>query len=264
MTQFSRTSILSLGLVTLALALSACGTSLPRATGTLIPEPPTETPTPSLVPTNCSTHTASFTPSPRPTRTSTPLPGWVTEFAQPILATIADRSPSFQDDFEPGSAGWEKDYCEGSMEYIDGELVVTNCRVFRPNTDWRDLALQIDMHFIKGTNSSTEWALHFRDVGNSGHVLSLYHSGNLALSFTKAHGDSTRLEFRNSSLSNDQTHQILLIAKGDRFALYLDGQPLYYAENDEYLFGRCAFFVESGAAAMDNLRIWDISNIPAP
>jgi len=264
MKPFSRTSILSLALVTLALALSACGTSLPKATATLILEAPTETPIPSRVPTKSNTSTASFTPSPTPTKTSTPLPGWVTDFAQPILAALADRSPSFQDDFEAGSAGWEKDDCKGSMQYIDGELVITNCRVFRPNTDWRDLALQIDMHFIKGTNSSSEWALHFRDVGNSGHVFSLYHNGNLAITFTKAHGDSTPLDFRNSSLSNDQTHQILLIAKGERLAFYLDGQPLYYAENDEYLFGRCVFFAESGAAAMDNLRIWDISNIPAP
>jgi hypothetical protein len=117
---------------------------------------------------------------------------------------------------------------------------------------------------MKGTDSSTEWALHFRDVGNSGHALSLYHSGYLAIGFTKAKGDSTSLEFNEPSLSNDQTHHILLIAKGNRFAFYLDGQPLYYAENDEYLFGRCVFYSESGAAAMDNLRIWDISKIPAP
>jgi hypothetical protein len=150
------------------------------------------------------------------------------------------------------------------MKYVDGEMVITNCRVFRPNTDWRDLVLEVDMHFLKGTNSFTEWALHFRDVGNSGHVLSLYHTGHLAISFTQAHGDSTGWDFRDPSLSNDQIHHVLLIAKGDRFAFYLDGQPLYYAENDEYLFGRCVFFAESGAAAMDNLRIWDISKIPIP
>ena len=255
---------LSLILVPLLLVISSCGQVVSQPTPTFTPGPPTEAPLPSLTPTTGNTATLSFTPSPRPTDTPTPQPGWVTDFAQPILDAIAVRTPSFQDDFGPGSAGWEKDYCVGSMKYIDGELVITNCRVFRPNTDWRDLALEVDMHFIKGTDSSSEWALHFRDVGNSGHILSLYNTGHLAISFTKARGDSTRLEFTNSSLSNDQTHHILLIARGNRFAFYLDGQPLYYAENDEYLFGRCVFFSEPGAAAMDNLRIWDISKILIP
>jgi hypothetical protein len=150
------------------------------------------------------------------------------------------------------------------MKYVGGELVISNCRVFHPNTDWRDVALEVDMHFMEGTDTSSEWALHFRDLGNSGHILSLYHTGYLAIGFTKAKGDSTYLEFANPALANDQTHHVLLIAKGNRFAFYMDGQPLYYAENDEYLFGRWVFFVESGAAAVDNLRIWDISSIPAP
>ncbi len=257
-------SIQSLILVTLLLVISSCSQFVSQPTPTLTPGRPTETPVPSLNPTTTNTSTPAFTPSLRPTNTPTPQPGWVTDFAQPILDAIADRPPSFKDDFGPGSTGWEKDNCAGSMKYIDGELVITNCRVFRPNTDWRDLALEVDMYFIKGTASSTEWALHFRDVGNSGHNLSLYHNGLIAISFTKAHGESDNVEFRNSTLSNDQTHRVRLIAQGNRFAFYLDGLPLYYAENDEYLFGRCVFFSEPGAAAMDNLRIWDISKIPTP
>jgi hypothetical protein len=264
MNSLFRKSILSLILATVMLVLSSCSQSLSQPTPTFTPGAPTGTPLPSLTPTASETSTPSFTPSPRPTNTPTPQPGWVTDFAQPILEAIADRSPSFQDDFGPGSTGWEKDYCAGSMKYMDGELVITNCRVFRPNTDWRDLALEVDMHFIKGTGSSTEWALHFRDVGNSGHNLSLFHNGLVIISFTKAVGDSDLVEFRNSTLSNDQTHHILLIAQGKRFAFYLDGQPLSYAENDEYLFGRWVFFSEPGAAALDNLRIWDISKIPTP
>ena len=261
---FTKKGILFLVLVPIMFVISSCSTLLPQPTPTFIPNPSTETPFPPLPPTASVTPTPSVTPSPSSTNTSTPQPGWVTDFAQPILAAIAERTPSFQDDFGPGSAGWEADYCEGSMKYIDGELVITNCRVFRPNTDWRDLALEVDMHFMKDTNSSTEWALHFRDLGNSGHILSLYHTGYLAISFTKGKGNSTRLEFDNFALSNDQTHPVLLIAKGNRFAFFLDGQPLYYAENDEYRFGRCVFFAESGAAAMDNLRIWDISAIQTP
>lgn len=150
------------------------------------------------------------------------------------------------------------------MKYIEGELVATKCRFYRPNTDWNDFVLEVDMRFLEGTTSSGEWSLHFRDLGNSGHSLTLYHSGYLAIGFTKAKGASNRIEFDNSALSNNQTHHILLIAKGNQFAFYLDNQPLYYAKNDEYRFGRCVFYVESGTVAMDNFRIWNIADIQTP
>jgi hypothetical protein len=91
-------------------------TSVPL-TGTLRPSatpmpptstpPPSETPAPSLTPTLSSTLTPSLTPSPRPTRTATPAPAWVTDFAQPILDAIALRPPNFQDDFDDQSGGWQ-------------------------------------------------------------------------------------------------------------------------------------------------------------
>jgi hypothetical protein len=261
---YSRTTITALFLAAFALLLSSCSTLVPQPDPTFIPDIPTGTPVPSSTPTIIDTPTPSASPTSNPTKTSTPQPGWVGDFAQPVLNAIAERTPSFQDDFGPGSAGWVSDNCVGSMKTVDGELVITNCRVFRPNTDWRDLVLEVDLRFLKGTGSASEWALHFRDVGNSGHVLSLYHNGHIAISFTKAHGDSESLEFRNSALTDEQPHQVILIARGNRFAFFLDGQPLYYDENDEYLFGRWVFFSEPGAAAVDNLKIWDISKIPSP
>ena len=140
--------------------------------------------------------------------------------------------------------------------------MLDHCRVFRPNIAWQDFAVEIDVRFLEGTNPSTEWALHFRDEGNSGHVLGLFHNGILAIHFTKSHEATNRIEFEHSELSDHQIHHVLLIAKGDQFAFYLDGQPLYYTQNDEYRYGRCVFFVESGTAAMDNFKIWDISDIP--
>lgn len=255
----------------LALTIQACNAPMLKASSTItLVSTATKTTTPSFTPTISSTPRPSITPppspsvtaSPRPTITATPLPQWVTEFAQPIRDVISLRPPSFQDDFGSRSGGWTEDYCNGSMTYVEGELVLDNCRVYRPNIDWRDFVLEVDMRFLEGTKPSTEWALHFRDSGNSGHILSLYHNGSLAISFTKAHGASSQIEFNNSALSDHQIHHVLLIAKENQFAFYLDSQPLYYAQNDEYRFGRCVFFVESGTAAMDNFKIWDISDIP--
>jgi hypothetical protein len=273
MNRLPKVNPFSLVFAILALTIQACNVipSKPVSTITLVPTS-TKPPMPSFTPTisippppsTTSSFSPSITPSPSPTITSTPLPQWVTDFAQPIRDVISLRTPSFQDDFGTGSGGWKEEGCDGSMKYVEGELVVENCRVFRPNIDWRDFALEIDVRFLEGTNPSTEWGFHFRDLGNSGHDLILYHNGILAITFTKAKGASNRIEFDNDALSNHQIHHILLIARGNQFAFYLDSQPLYYTQNDEYRFGRCVFFVNSGTAAMDNFKIWDISTIPTP
>jgi hypothetical protein len=263
MSAFSKIFI-SLVLTSSVFVISSCGASSPQPTPALTPIASTQTPISSSTPTVSSTPVPSITPPPPPTKTSTPLPGWVTGFAQPILSAIADQAPSFQDDFGAGSAGWIKDYCKGSMKFIEGELIANKCRFFRPNTDWRDFVLEVDMRFLEGTPTSAEWSLHFRDLGNSGHSLTLYHSGYLTISFSKAKGESSNMEFDNSTLSNHQIHHILLIAKGNQFAFYLDNQPLYHAKNDEYRFGRWIFYVESGTVAMDNLRTWNIADIQVP
>jgi hypothetical protein len=225
---------------------------------------PTVTPTPTLILAVASTPTPTVTPTPRPTRTASPQPEWVTEFAEPILEAIADRTPSFQDDFGAGSAGWKEDYCPGSMKYIEGELVVTDCRVFRTNIDWRDFALEVDVRFLEGTISTAEWWLHFRDPGESSgldHILTLSDNGNVRISLAKRTGGHDSAHFDNVALSNNQTNHILLIAKGNRFAFYLNGQPLHYAENDALRFGM-SWFDPTGEVAMDNFKIWDISDIP--
>jgi len=230
---------------------------------TLAPAP-TVTPTPALILAVASTPTPPVAPTPRPTRTASPQPEWVTEFAEPILEAIADRTPSFQDDFGAGSAGWKEGYCPGSMKYIEGELVVTDCRVLRTNIDWRDFALEVDVRFLEGTISTAEWWLHFRDPGESSgldHILTLSDNGNVRISLAKRTGGHDSADFDNVALSNNQTNHILLIAKGNRFAFYLNGQPLHYAESDALRFGM-SWFDATGEVAMDNFKIWDISDIP--
>jgi len=150
------------------------------------------------------------------------------------------------------------------MKYIEGELVVTDCRVFRTNIDWRDFALEVDVRFLEGTISTAEWWLHFRDPGESSgldHILTLSDNGNVRISLAKRTGGHDSADFDNVALSNNQTNHILLIAKGNRFAFYLNGQPLHYAESDALRFGM-SWFDATGEVAMDNFKIWDISDIP--
>jgi|GEM_PF-6675224 len=69
-----------------------------------------------LQPTPAAAPTEALTITPSPTRTAIPsplpayptgesIPLWVTDFADPILAEVADRKPDFEDDFSR-NRGW--------------------------------------------------------------------------------------------------------------------------------------------------------------
>jgi len=46
------------------------------------------------------------TPTSQATQATETSSAWVTDFAEPILAAIEDRSPDFQDDFSQASSRW--------------------------------------------------------------------------------------------------------------------------------------------------------------
>ena len=77
----------------------------------------------------------------------------MTDFAGPILAAIADLPPTFQDDFSAGSAGWQsEDWCGNNIAYVQGELVITECRAWRPNINYDDFVIKFDVRFLPGAN----------------------------------------------------------------------------------------------------------------
>ena len=105
----------------LALTILACGVVAPKAVPTTTAAP-TITPTPSITPSISSTASPSVTPSARPTRTATPIPEWVTDFAEPILVAISDRAPDYQDDFSQASQDWQREM----MNCKDNGCVISN------------------------------------------------------------------------------------------------------------------------------------------
>ena len=208
----------------------------------------------------------SVTPEP-----SASGPVWVSNFAKPILDVIASRPPDFQDDFgSAGSAGWKEDFCTGSMEIVDGELFFTNCRIYRSNIDWSDFALEFDIRYVEGTTPSSYFSFHFRDIGNAGHSITISINGDVRIAFADGAKGFNEVSFEGGALPANQTNHILLITKGSRFAFYLNGKPFYYTENDVYRYGRCVFYAENPGSnaqailAMDNFKIWDISDLEIP
>lgn len=211
------------------------------------------------------TPTITSTRTPPPTVTATPVPTWVTEFAQPILNAISDRPPDFQDDFGVGSAGWQGSYCPGSFEKMDGELVLDDCRVIRPNINYKDFVIEFDWHFVPGAASDSSWIFNFRNIDTTYHVGPTYsivfeHNGNVGLRM----GEGNEEYFPGAANYGDQSNHILIIGKGEKFAVYLNDRPFYSFDSSQLTYGDFQFMVDDTIIAIDNVRVWNISDITIP
>lgn len=273
-----------IGLAVLGPTTSAEAISLAAATEALTPTSISSfssaetTPAPSSTPAVNSTSTPSVTPAPRPTRTATPLPRWVTDFAQPILESIALRAPDFQDDFDDRSGGWrqpEHNPCGQRIEIRDGELVLTDCRAHPANRDYADFVAEFDARFLPDTNkrSNSNWLFLFRLYDAPYTCFMVNYDGSVFIvDLLKVR---ERLEFPSGANPGLDTNHLLVIAKGARFAFYLNNQPFYYLESPSvFRQGDIQLGNDDGSGsidlahpaivAFDNYKIWNIRELSVP
>jgi hypothetical protein len=228
---------------------------------------PTRTFTPTLVIPSPSiinpTLTITLTKTPFPTAIKTLPPNWKTDFGQPILDAIANRSPSFQDDFGFGSAGWQAfDFCGNRMEYVEGELVVTDCWLRRPNNNYTDFVIEYDARFFPG--GTGDWYFGFREIGGGGHSLKFEFSGDVTLRYIIARGNEVANDFSRAANPSNQINHILVIGKGSNFAIYLNNVPLSHFSSSYLNFGDFRFAANETILAIDNFKIWNIADISLP
>jgi hypothetical protein len=224
---------------------------------------PTSTPTSSFTSTLTSTIPSTPTPSrtstPRPTSTQTPQPAWVTDFAQPILDAILSRSPNFQDDFHDKSGGWQAaDWCGKRMEYMAGEMVVTDCRLSNPHINYSDFVAEFDARFLPGAGRDTEWIFHFRETEGPNYEIRINYPGDVHLFFYQGNN----YEFPGVANPGDQSNHVVVIAKGDRTAYYINSEPLSYVEISTIRYGGLRFLADNTILAIDNFKVWNISDLP--
>jgi hypothetical protein len=248
-----------------AFMLSGCN-SLPAVSSLFATNTPIVTTT--FTPT--STPTATPTRTPLPTPTATPLPAWISDFAQPILSAIANQPPTIQDDFHDNSGGWYSDFNRtdhlAPIKFIDGELVLDDCEAFRSNMGFMDFVLEIDGRFLPGTKGNLNWSIVFRAQGPADpqYAIGINYDGSLNISMHESSFYHEPLQV-NRGLQNNH---ILLIAKGSMFALYVNGQPLYHWQYTRikqagYIYFRANTYNRGRLIiALDNLKIWDISDLP--
>ena len=252
---------------------TACTGTRAGVSHTNTPSIPPATVTSSVLPPTATiTATRELTFTPRPTFTPTLAPEWVTDFAAPILAEITNRPADIVDTFDQPSGAWIRfDYCGSDrVRYENGEIVITECFVYHSGMHFNDYVVEVDGHFVPGTNpESSHWGFEFRDrvckyvVGFNGNV------GVHCQKFQGGKSVITHFDFVRISFGAYDTNRLLLIVKDTRFAFYLNGQPIGYFEDESISFGGFRMGLGSGdypdiMAAFDNFKAWDITDLEVP
>lgn len=248
----------------------AGGLGIPTTAFTQVPltAAPTRLPItpPMQTPTSTSTEpsTATSTPTTRPTRTPIPKPAWVTDFAEPILAAIANQTPDFQDDFSKRTANWTQvSWCDPSRaKYVDGTLVITplqGCDMNLNNLWYSDFVAEVEGRFLSGYSQNSYWSLGFRLTENADDKVGFQYDGWLW-----GHSDYNS-EVRGHSAGS--TNRLLVIARGSQIAFYVNDNPAFFWTNATPRRGTFNLGVWNSqwgtdtAVSFDNFKVWDISDI---
>jgi serine/threonine-protein kinase len=228
-----------------------------------LPLPPTSTPRPTATSTSAAA-SQSPTPTQRPTQSAASQPAWVGDFAEPILAAIADQNPDFQDDFGTRAGGWKlEEWCaiRGRMEIENGEMTVSECRVWREMW-YPDFVAEIDARFLPGAPPGSYWEFLYRHrniIPSNSHGYKFGINGDVEAGFAETEGGT---HLQGVALPGTDVNHVLVIAKGQAFALYINDQPVFYKLGEPvWPNGGIRMSVED-TVAFDNFKIWDISDLP--
>jgi hypothetical protein len=207
-------------------------------------------------------------------------------FADPILATIADRAPFLTDDFDSGS-GLHVGVLEkeggpvGEAGYADGEYYIiaypgqmsTGQPVLAPFVS--DIVMQVDARFVEGVDG--EWQAHMRHRDSTatgpctGYMANIKLSGDINLE-RYGHGRPFGLTFQEPAFAGGYaSHHVVIVLQDSQLAAFVDGRLVVYANDRRY-----TEQYESGSLNitvwnlqgdtplrlhLDNLKVWDISDL---
>lgn len=233
------------------------------------------------------------TVSPRPTSTTTPLPDWIINFTEPILKAIADRPPTYEDDFSNPKSGWyngqttghpnililgekrydnEEYYVVASGATADEPIVCSGVED-RNMGRYVNFVVEFDVRYVSGVDG--DWGLQFLrssnglykfQIGRDGHIL----FGRCGFDLGDGCADLER-SFGNSIKRGNEWNHIQLIVQGERMAAYVNDVPSLYAYDAAATAdsSRGYFSVTScnrGSTPLetrwDNFKLWNISDLP--
>lgn len=262
--------LLSLGYTAL-FTLACVLTSIPQAEPTftiLSTETLTNIPSPTQIP----------PPTPTPTYIeATPVPQWVTDFADPILEAIENQKTDFEDDFSIyrgwyirllGVSGYT--YAERYDEMLLLRLPekTKEAIVFNPRINRNNFVLNLDLRFNHDQPNDT---IRFQFSGFLNQVVLFDLSNNR--NWTFQWGTQNNLE----SLTGLYEHfppehvPVTIIMLDTQCALYLNDDPLVYVDDcrtDSIFEDWTTSFrlirdtKNAVVINVDNLKLWDLDKIP--
>jgi hypothetical protein len=218
-----------------------------------------------------ATNTLLPTSTITPTITLTPMPVWVHDFAEPILKTVANRSPDFEDNFSNSIKAWKCQWAAwftGGMYAIEeGVLRFTmsqGCAFCEHKTiNQKDFVLQVDARLAEGNLDS--WMLvYFHNItGDYWYVVELY--GGTSWDITKMWAAKSHPIASGSDYVSPigKTNHLTIIARGPEAAVYLNEIPLaYFHDVDFDTLGKTLFMCSSKShrtiCEFDNVKFWKL------
>ncbi len=229
-------------------------TSLPTRTRTPLP---TDTPT---VP--------SATPTIKPTATATPIPAWVAEFAEPLLADTANRPPNLDEDFSGkyGRYAWRKGpgvaISNGALDLsVTGSGPCTSTEQMNSN----DFILQYDLT-PKVIDPSGSAGIVFRHTSQNNQDIFCWLAVRddwWDIACDNRSGDNSIASGSTQQRLGGRTTTVTLIINGDEMALYLDGEPAGYGQGGASMTGGGPNFCVHAPSSL-NLYIYRQCEILGP
>ncbi len=244
---------------------------IPQPTSTVMP---TETWTVTAPPTRTAIST-SFPVSP----TAVQIPSWVTDFADPILAAIAEQMPDFQDDFSM-NRGW-LNVMSGVFgplyaEIHDGMLFLKlpertkDSILYSPLMNRRNFVLTLELRFDHDQPDDTV-RFQFDQFPDQSIALDLSNNTNWKIHW----GFQDVLQSMIGVYEHfpPENIPVTIIMRDAQCAVYLNNDPLTYSSNcrssptskSHVWVASFRLLRDNGravAVSFDNLKLWDLDKIP--
>lgn len=203
-------------------------------------------------------------------------------FAEPILQALVIRPPDFTDDFSTSNNGWQATGGFGAqigkLEIRDGVMrfsnIVGQWGAELPNSligSNKDFVIKFDARLVSGDRSTQQkFSFHNFMIGNQGYGYDVSLFSNDQIWVFNELQPQTGLQAiatgTDTVSSAGQATQVLLIVRGDQAAIYLNGQPVaYYQNNLLDNAGTTVFICSANAEStceFDNVKFWDLKDVP--
>jgi serine/threonine protein kinase len=196
-------------------------------------------------------------------------------FAAPILAAVAKREPDYSDDFGDPTSGWpvqsnvrqETKYEEGMYSVLI-KAADTGSGLFMDELGrFDDFVAQVDVRWVSDAwrgNVGFLWRFERGDPCYGGWISpaskrwGMWNRGKTM----DIGGGSGHIQ------GKQEWNRLTLVVKGEDIALYVNDEPVAFANDDECHTGGVQLNVHAGESGvrvhLDNLKVWDLSGLGLP